>query len=782
MKLFFTSLIIFLAVDLVKAQPVAINEFMAKNESVIADQDGEYDDWIELRNNTEGAVDLSGYYLSDDPGDIMRWEFPDTMIAAGGFLIIWADEDAGQAGLHANFRLSAGGETIILSSPQGMVIDDISYEDMISDVSWGRYPDGWGTFRLMNPTPGGMNSPDYPAAASDSSDVIFCDTTVYDYNIHFYYDDWEDSLIYYFEVNDEAYIPAQFTYDNLTLDSIGVRYKGNSSYTLSGSTPKKPFKFKFDHYKPEQAFYGIKKLNFSNCVKDPSFLREKIGYGIARHYMPAPRTAYASLYIEGELLGFYVQVEQVDKDFLKRHFEDDSGNLFKAGNFGAAFEYRGPIQENYYPDFELKTNEALNDWSRLVEFIDKLNITPAADFVNVIQNYLNIDGCMRLLAFNMVLSNFDSYTGSGRNFYFYDNPVTDKFEIIPWDLNEAFGGYTNNWNVFTQHVVVTSNLLQRPLMGRIFENDSLRQVYMDYIAEMMNGAAAYDTVSEEADAAAQFIDAYVQADENKLYSYQNFLDNIENDVMVGLGMVIPGLKSFSQMRNANLALQLQMVRVYPGDTDNNGIVEAADILPIGIYFLQEGNPRPNGSLVWAGQEVLHWSAEVVTYADANGDGTVDESDVIGIGVNWGNSHEYALGTPPGGSFDSQTLQEHREDFAALFYALSGNSEAVVEMRDLLNSVFEFAGDIPAGFSLRQNYPNPFNSSTIIRFELPQSQTVNLTIYNLLGEEALLPIEAQEYSAGIHFVEIAASQISSGIYFYKLKTEKWEGIGKMVILK
>jgi len=782
MKHIFIFILVLLTYSSVFCQTVVINEFMAKNESFCTDQNGEYDDWIELFNNTNDDLNLGGFFLSDDPADITRWAFPDTIITAAGFLLIWADEDESQQGLHTNFKLSAGGESIILSSPDSAIIDQIMFEAVNSDISIGRFPNGSGAFRIMNSTPGAYNSPDYPGTPADSSDLIFCDNIVYNYNLHFYYDNWQDSLIYYFE-NDESYIPAQVIFcDTLLLDSIGVRYKGNSSYTLSGSTPKKPFKFKFDHYKPDQSFFGLRRLNFSNCIKDPSFLREKIAYRIARHYMPAPRTAYANLYIDGQLLGFYVQIEQIDKNFLKRYFDDDSGNLFKAGNFGATLEYKGAEQVNYTLDFELKTNEALNDWSRLIEFIDKLNHTPPAEFVPVLRNYLNFDDCLRLLAFNMVLSHFDSYTGSARNYYLYDNPLTDKYEVIPWDMNESFGAYTNNWNVFTQNITTASNIAQRPLIGRIMENDSLRQVYLNYVAEMKNSPASYDSVAALADLTAPFISPYILADGNKLYSYQNFLDNIENDVTIGLGIIIPGVKSFSQIRNANISQQLQIVRVYPGDTDNNGLVDAADILPIGVYFLQSGNPRPNGSLAWIGQDVLKWSPEEASFADADGDGLIDETDVIALGVNWGNVHYYPSGAPARGYFDSQTLEPHRNDFTLIYNSLSGDSEPVRQIKSLLNSIFNFDSQLPQKFSLKQNYPNPFNASTIIKFDLPEAQIVTLTVYNLLGEEIIVPVSETYYSAGAHSINIDFSQMSSGIYFYQIQMDKWASMRKMVLLK
>lgn len=124
---------------------VVINEFMADNDSLIADPHGEYDDWIELYNNTAGDLDLGGMYLSDDARRKGKWQIPaNTFIKAHGYLIIWADEDNLQAGLHARFRLSPGGESIYLSDVAGVLMDSVQYGPQTTSLA--RVPNGTGDF------------------------------------------------------------------------------------------------------------------------------------------------------------------------------------------------------------------------------------------------------------------------------------------------------------------------------------------------------------------------------------------------------------------------------------------------------------------------------------------------------------------------------------------------------------------------------------------------------------------------------------------------------------
>jgi hypothetical protein len=151
---------------------VVINEFMASNDLTEADQDGEFDDWIEFYNIGTSAIDLEGYFLSDDFDDLMQWEIPaGTVIEAGGYLIVWADDDEEQEGLHVNFKLSAGGESIFLVDPMGEILDEISYVDQTADISYGRFPNGTGPFQIMNPTFNSMNS-DITSSSDDIADSI----------------------------------------------------------------------------------------------------------------------------------------------------------------------------------------------------------------------------------------------------------------------------------------------------------------------------------------------------------------------------------------------------------------------------------------------------------------------------------------------------------------------------------------------------------------------------------------------------------------------------------
>ena len=225
---------------------------------------------------------------------------------------------------------------------------------------------------------------------------------------------------------------------------------------------------------------------------------------------------------------------------------------------------------------------------------------------------------------------------------------------------------------------------------------------------------------------------------------------------------------------------IKFIAVHPGDVDNNGTVNANDILPIGVYFLQEGYPRDTVTFSWSPRIAPRWDLLPTTYADANGDGIVDEKDVIGIGVNWGNNHPNGLHKYELSIEDSVNLRKHRESFRTIYNSLSGESEAVMAMKELLRSILNI--DIPQEYSLMQNYPNPFNPKTVISFTLPEIQSVTLTIYNLLGQEVAVPIQNVKYAPGLHRLTFDSHSLSSGIYFYRIETEQWGATRKMLVIK
>lgn len=144
----------------IKLSPsVVINEVVASNSTGDTDEAGEFDDWIELYNNTDSAISLHGYYLTDVLTEPAKWPLPDTLLPAGAYLIVWADKDQEQGPMHANFKVSALSETLALVNSEFEVVDSVLIANVPTDMAFARVPNGTGSFVVQEPTPLANNSP-----------------------------------------------------------------------------------------------------------------------------------------------------------------------------------------------------------------------------------------------------------------------------------------------------------------------------------------------------------------------------------------------------------------------------------------------------------------------------------------------------------------------------------------------------------------------------------------------------------------------------------------------
>lgn len=136
---------------------ICINEIMASNSSTIADEDGDFEDWVEILNHGSESIDLEGWGLSDDDSNLFRFVFPSTVLEPGEFLLVWCSgKDRAVSGqpLHTSFGISAGGEEVMLTHPDGELVNLVPATPLTADISWGRYPDATGPwFFFDQPTP-----------------------------------------------------------------------------------------------------------------------------------------------------------------------------------------------------------------------------------------------------------------------------------------------------------------------------------------------------------------------------------------------------------------------------------------------------------------------------------------------------------------------------------------------------------------------------------------------------------------------------------------------------
>lgn len=153
---------------------LVVNEFMASNSTVYADEFGEFDDWVEIFSMSDVPVFLGNYFLSDNEAIPNKWKMPDIWIQPEEYLIFWTDNDNGQGDFHTNFKLSTSGEFIGIFDSEAnnfALIDGYEFDEQTTDISFGRIPNGTGNFQQVNATPGAFNEP-YTATKEKIEELI----------------------------------------------------------------------------------------------------------------------------------------------------------------------------------------------------------------------------------------------------------------------------------------------------------------------------------------------------------------------------------------------------------------------------------------------------------------------------------------------------------------------------------------------------------------------------------------------------------------------------------
>ena len=397
----------------------------------------------------------------------------------------------------------------------------------------------------------------FPAHARTGTAFFQLDSII-TIRMYFPYPSWKDSLAANYA--SEREVPCTFIALGDTLDSVGVRYKGNSSYGLASGT-KKSFKIDFDEFISGQRLDQLEMLNLNNSFKDPTLMREVLMYQYLNECgLTASRAAYANVYVNDEYRGLYVSVEESDEDeFLDEHFGESGGNLYK-GDPNGTLQWLGTDTNLYRTRYEKHSNEEEDDWSDLTHFINRLNNVPVADLPDSLESLLDIHALMKFFAVNTLLVNLDSYQGTGHNYYIYHRS-DGRFELYPWDLNEAFGNFafTMPPNTVKNLDVFYLNLPNaRPLFHRLWQTQAMKDLALHHLWDHLQGAWSPTAMNSKIDALYSLIQPSVYADTCKPYTTAQFETNLSSDIFINYpaGFTSLGLRSFVSVRTTSVTNQV----------------------------------------------------------------------------------------------------------------------------------------------------------------------------------------------------------------------------------
>ncbi|MEZ5399755.1 MAG: CotH kinase family protein [Bryobacteraceae bacterium] len=433
---------------------------------------------------------------------------------------------------------------------------------------------------------------------TDVAAAFFDDSEVREIRLYFEDANWYQTLLQAHSSDPEdPYFPCRFQSGGVSLEKIGCRFKGNSSFRRNGI--KKPFKLDFNEYDDNATFMGLKKLNINNFDLQPDFMREKLLHDLAGKYVAALRSVYVRLYVNDAFYGLYLAVEQPDKTMMQSRWgKDEDGNLYEAeeqmGGGRPNLGWLGAEQSAYENVYLLKTNEDENDFSHLIGFLDILNNAPADELPARIETIADVENWLQGMAVNNLVVNLDSYLGVAAEYYLYDRGSDGKFVHIQWDNNESFGitgdgtprlaspGSTDPFWLPTTATngpggarpgpgggAASSNA--RPLLERLWAVPEYKRLYLRALARMLRGGFNPEAMRERVDQLAGMIRGHVAEDPNKPYTTDQFDTALNTQVSN-----IPGIRQFVQERYGFLRSYLD-AEAQPADVRINEIAGAGAV-------------------------------------------------------------------------------------------------------------------------------------------------------------------------------------------------------------
>ncbi|KAF0151554.1 MAG: hypothetical protein FD143_1853 [Ignavibacteria bacterium] len=367
-------------------------------------------------------------------------------------------------------------------------------------------------------------------------------------------------------------------YIDTTLTDVGIRIRGNTSR----SAQKKSFKISFNEFVKGRKLYSVDKLNLNGEHNDPSISRSKVSWMLfEKSGLPASRANHAAVYINNNYMGLYISVENIDDDFLKKHFQDYGGNLYKC-LYGASL---APNSSNYTQE----TNEDKPDMSQIQRLINILNTIPSQVLPDSLEKILFVDEYLKYQAMNVLIGQWDDYWSNMNNYYIYFEPKAGKFRWIPYDYDNTFGidWFNYDWTQADPFNFKKISSTNRPLIEKILANNQYRDLYAHFLQHIAKNTFQYYQLSSYVLGIREKIRSYALDDTYRRRDYQFTDEDFENSFNMS------PFKTSSQGRHVKKSI-LQFVNernIYL--TNKINYVGSAPIVYKLDYFPK--NPGPNDS-------------------------------------------------------------------------------------------------------------------------------------------------------------------------------------------
>jgi hypothetical protein len=378
---------------------------------------------------------------------------------------------------------------------------------------------------------------------------------------------------------------------------VGLRYKGNSSYSSASATKKKSFKIDFNRVVASQKFLGLTKLNLNNNILDPSQARETLAFQMfADMGLPYCRTAFARVYLqvgdnkEKEYLGLYTMVEQVDNAYLEGRFGTGKGLLLKPERSNA-FPYLGKSWEDYRSTYVPKTETSPEFENRLMDFTRFVNESGDKEFAEKIDSYIDVSQLMKFTALHAVLSHLDSFLLRGHNYYIYLPRSDGRFRWLPWDVNSTFAGHRSAGSATEQmNLSIAQPYADNvKLLSRVMKVSSARLEYRRQLGAVLAGPFKAELLRSRLSRIKNTISEAVSKDSNTDFARfkTNYVETAD-----GKDSQPPALRSSDRTNGRNRMQQKPLLTVFIATRTASILSQLSD--GTGGYIPQATSRRSRG--------------------------------------------------------------------------------------------------------------------------------------------------------------------------------------------
>jgi len=461
--------------------------------------------------------------------------------------------------------------------------------------------------------------------------------TVNEIRIVFTQTNWDQILDNLYAAGQEERLIGTVIINGVTYDSVGVRYKGNSSYNVNRN--KNPFNIKLDHIIDNQTVGPYGTLKLANGFMDPTLVRETLGYEIARKYMPAPRSNYANVYVNDILMGVYTNDQDVDDYFGEEHFHYGDNTRVKGEIANMTpWQIWGYIDNNptsYANHYELDSGDSMMPF---INFLDVFNNNPTQT-----STVLNIDRHLWFLAFENLFVNLDSPINNGQNYYIFED-INNKFNPVLWDINECFGGFTNMQTMGNLNYTQMQNLdplansthNNYPIISKVLSVPMFKRMYIAHMRTMIEENITNNWYYTRALELQAICGPSVQADPNFFFSYSNFVTNVTNGI-TGTGPNPRPIIGITQLMNTRATYLLNHT-AFQGTVPTISAANYSPAMPVPNSSLNITITTSNAITAYLGWRQNHTSPfqRIQMFDDgAHNDGAAGDG-VFGINIAIGN--------------------------------------------------------------------------------------------------------------------------------------------------